>query len=308
MNQASSHSKTLPFGVLDLCKRNEGQTTAEAISGVLNLAELADQLGYSRYWLAEHHVPYAISSAPELLLPLIAARTRRIRMGTGGMIIRYYSPYRVAEIATTLQTISAERFDLGLCRGPGVVDECIAEELVSGNSWELGKDAFVSKITRTANLIRVKANTHEQIRVYTPADTLPELWYLGASQDSLEIADKLHMSLAIPLFISQNEDKAFACNNIFKQSLAGEINPDRKSILAVSVVCADTDEKAIAQHKKMLGEGTIPSNFTGSYKHVSERLLGLLKRFEMDELLIASFSRDHSERMATYSLLAECCQ
>ncbi len=79
--------------MLALCKRNECRTIADAIYDTISLAELTDRLGYGRYWLAEHHVPDAISSVPELLLPLIAARTKEIRVGTGGMIIRYYSPY-----------------------------------------------------------------------------------------------------------------------------------------------------------------------------------------------------------------------
>ncbi|NCD68260.1 MsnO8 family LLM class oxidoreductase [Mucilaginibacter agri] len=304
MNKTSLSSNVLPFGILDLCKRHEAQSPGSAIRDMLNLAEFADKLGYNRYWVAEHHVPYAVSSAPELLLPLIAARTKRLRIGTGGMIIRYYSPYRVAEIASTLQTISAERFDLGLCRGPGVIDDSIAQELVSGNSWELNDDAFFSKIKRTVALIRMGKQVSNGIQIHTPADTLPPIWYLGTNPHILELAKKMGIRLAIPLFISKDEDKALAVNNLYKSRVT-ESDADLKSILAVSVVCADTDDQAMLKHQDLINNGNMQSNFVGSYRNVSQKLLDLLTRFEMDELLITTFSRDINERMDTYGLLAE---
>lgn len=305
MDNIPLSGSVLPFGVLDLCKRNELQTAAEAMENILDLAALTDQAGYRRYWLAEHHVPYAVSSAPELLLPLLAIRTERIRIGTGGMIIGYYSPYRVAEIAHTLETLSVGRFDLGLCRGPGVIDEAIAAELVSGNLWELEGGVFERKVAKTVSLIRGGADSRGRVSMQTFAETRPQLWLLGSSANSAALANSLDMSLALALFITRDEDKAFASSKLFQARPDPESCLSRKSVLAVSIVCADTDDKALARHKRLLAGGTMPSNFIGSYKNVTGKLLKVLSRFGMDEILITLLSRDHSERMETYRALAE---
>ncbi|HXS35895.1 MAG TPA: MsnO8 family LLM class oxidoreductase [Flavipsychrobacter sp.] len=304
MNKPPSTNDVLPFGVLDLCKRSEKQTTGEAIADILKLGELADQVGYTRYWVAEHHVPYAASSAPELLIPLLAARTKRIRVGTGGIIMGYYSPYRVAEIANTLQTISDGRFDLGMCRGPGVTDEAIASELVGGNLWELDKGVFTRKIAKVISLVNA-ADSQARIKIHTTARRPPQLWVLGSNDSSVVLANDLHTSLALALFITRDENKALVNSQRFQASAAIENYSGRKVILAVSVVCDDTDEKALMRHKKLLSEGTMPSNFIGSYKNVTGQLLKLLGRFNVDELLIVQYSRNHHERMETYGSLAE---
>jgi luciferase family oxidoreductase group 1 len=295
----------LPFGILDLCKYNTSITPAQGIRETLQLVELAERSGYSRYWLTEHHVPYAITPAPELLLPILASRTKRIRIGIGGIIISYYSPYKIAEIGHTLQIMSDDRFDLGLCRGPGVIEELVAKELVCGNIWELRSEDFENKVTNTVNLIRGKEPVLKKIKVYTTSKIKPQLWMLGLSENTVSIAKSLEMSLALPLFITRNEDIIFSAVNIFRESSKSNSYSNQKSILAVSVVCDESDIKAMRRNKHLIGIGMMPSNLVGSYKNVTEKLVNLLKRFDMDELLIVQLSTDLFERTETYESLAE---
>src|SRR5918997_1724679 len=108
----------LRLGVLDQSPVSEGSTGAEALANTLDLARLADDLGYHRYWVAEHHgTPMLASTSPEVLIGPIASATSRIRVGAGGVILHHYSPRKVAESFSVLSGLFADRIDLGLGRG-----------------------------------------------------------------------------------------------------------------------------------------------------------------------------------------------
>ena len=108
------------LSVLDQAPIPEGSSGAQALHNTLDLAELADRLGYHRYWVAEHHATPALAcAAPEILIAAIAARTSRIRVGSGGVMLPHYSPLKVAETFSSLAGLCPERIDLGLGRAPG---------------------------------------------------------------------------------------------------------------------------------------------------------------------------------------------
>src|SRR5688500_2053879 len=108
------------LSVLDQSPVPEGSTGPQALQNTLDLARLADRLGYHRYWLAEHHgTPALACAAPEVLIGPVAAATERIRVGSGGVMLPHYSPLKVAEAFSTLAGLHPGRIDLGLGRAPG---------------------------------------------------------------------------------------------------------------------------------------------------------------------------------------------
>src|SRR5437588_2667849 len=108
------------LSVLDQSPIPQGSTGADALHNTLDLAALADELGYHRYWVAEHHAgPMLPSASPEALIGPIAAATRTIRVGSGGVMLPHYSPLKVAETFTVLAALFPERIDLGIGRAPG---------------------------------------------------------------------------------------------------------------------------------------------------------------------------------------------
>src|SRR5262247_2923115 len=110
----------LRLGVLDQSPVRSGGSVSDAIHETLELAELCDRLGYHRYWLAEHHsTPGLAGSSPEVLIGQVAARTSRMRVGSGGVMLNHYSPLKVAECFRMLETLFPGRIDLGLGRAPG---------------------------------------------------------------------------------------------------------------------------------------------------------------------------------------------
>src|SRR5215468_11323733 len=111
---------SLPLGVLDQSPIVSGHAPAEAVAQTVALAALADRLGYARYWLAEHHAIAALADpAPEILAAHLAGATRRIRVGTGGVLLPYYSALKVAEVFRMYEALFPGRIDLGIGRAPG---------------------------------------------------------------------------------------------------------------------------------------------------------------------------------------------
>src|SRR5919201_3486585 len=120
------------LSVLDQSPVRSGLTAADAVRETLELAELADRLGYHRYWLAEHHSTGGLAGAsPEILIGQVAARTSRLRVGAGGIMLSHYSPLKVAEQFRMLETLFPGRIDLGLGRAPGS-DQLTARALAYG--------------------------------------------------------------------------------------------------------------------------------------------------------------------------------
>src|SRR5882672_8943043 len=110
----------VPLGVLDQSPVISGHNPARAIAETISLARLAEELGYQRYWLAEHHAVAALADpCPEILVSSVAAATSRIRVGTGGVLLPYYSALKVAEVFRMLEALFPGRIDLGLGRAPG---------------------------------------------------------------------------------------------------------------------------------------------------------------------------------------------
>lgn len=266
------------------------------------LSAACDRLGYSRYWLAEHHVANTSVSAPELLLALMAERTADIRIGFGGVVLKYYSPYKIAEIASALSALSGGRLDLGLCRGPGVADVRIAEELVSGNLWELQDELFERKVFKTLRLVDSGNIKQAALQVFPPAAIPAEPWILAASPHSAAFALEAQASFAVPLFIMLDEQRAQAALQRFQQDRpAGR----QRTALAISVVCAGDQGAAQREHDLLLREGTMRSNLVGTYAAVADQVRRLKDTFRVDDVLLVSFLRDHVKRLETYSRLAE---
>src|ERR1043166_791555 len=121
---------TIALGVLDFCFRATGQAAGGRPANTLSQATITDELGYSRYWVVEHHGPEVAHASPELLVPLILSQTRRLRAGPAGILLSYASPFKVADSFRTLEALFPGRVDLGV--GRGRVDDVTAAALLDG--------------------------------------------------------------------------------------------------------------------------------------------------------------------------------
>ncbi|HKQ64614.1 MAG TPA: LLM class flavin-dependent oxidoreductase, partial [Methylomirabilota bacterium] len=193
----------LRLGVLDQSPVRSGGGVAEAIHETLELAELCDRLGYSRYWLAEHHsTPELAGSSPEVLIGQVAARTSRIRVGSGGVMLQHYSSLKVAESFRVLETLFPGRIDLGIGRAPGS-DQLTARALRENANLEY----FPQQI---ADLQGFLHGTLPPGHLYAPVlamptgPTAPEMWLLGSSDQSAAVAAHFGTGFSFAHFINQD--------------------------------------------------------------------------------------------------------
>jgi luciferase family oxidoreductase group 1 len=247
----------LRLSVLDQSPVREGQTPAEAIRETLELAQAADRLGYRRYWLAEHHsTPGLAGASPEILIAEVATRTRRIRVGSGGVMLTHYSPLKVAEQFRMLETLHPGRIDLGIGRAPGG-DGRTAVALrrrtvvpagrLAPDPW--AEDEVAHFPDQIADLIGFLTDglppdhPFASVRAMPAGAGVPEIWLLGSTDSSAACAAHFGTAFSFAHFI--NADGGAAVTRAYARAFRPSPQLSAaKASAAVFAVCADTEEEA----------------------------------------------------------------
>ena len=328
----------IPLSILDLSPVASGSTAAQALRNSLDLARLADTLGFKRYWVAEHHnMPAIASSAPEIMIGQIAAATSRIRVGSGGVMLPNHAPLMVAERFKVLEALYPGRIDLGLGRAPGT-DPATSYALRrrQGISEE---DDFLDRFNELM-LFESRGfpagHPFANVRAMPSDVPLPPIFLLGSSDYSAQLAGHIGAAFAFAHHFA-NFDAAEAMRlyrETFKPSPA-HANP--YAILATHVVCADTDdeaerlartvdlnivrrakgeylplaspEEAAAYDYAPVDKARIAQNrarvAVGSPTTVKAKLMPLIEATEAQELMVTTMIYDHTARRRSYELLAQ---
>ncbi|WP_395640230.1 LLM class flavin-dependent oxidoreductase [Pseudolysinimonas sp.] len=244
----------LALSVLDLVPVSTAQTSADAVAASLALAQRADDLGYTRYWFAEHHnMPAVASTAPPVLIAAVAARTSRLRVGSGGVMLPNHAPLTVAEQFAALEAIAPGRIDLGIGRAPG------SDPVITALLRSSGPTSDVDRFEQ--NLLDIRAlagdgatitiNTADGLRDYdvraTPAAAgIPEMWLLGSSDYSAHLAAKLGLPYVFAHHFS-GEGTGRALEIYRSEFRPSERLETPRTFLTVNAVVADTAEEALAR-------------------------------------------------------------
>src|SRR5712672_1311302 len=201
----------VPLGVLDQSPVISGHSPARAIAETVSLARLAEELGYHRYWLAEHHAIAALADpSPEILVSSVASATSRIRVGTGGVLLPYYSPLKVAEQFRMLEALFPGRIDLGIGRAPGG-DPRTALALADGEYP--GAEHMPQQVQDLIGFLDGSLpsdHPYAKVKAQPAGDTSPEVWLLGSSEYSGALAAQLGLRFAFAHFISAFGGEAVA--------------------------------------------------------------------------------------------------
>jgi luciferase family oxidoreductase group 1 len=328
----------IPLSVLDLSPVSAGSTGAQALRNTLDLARLADALGYTRYWVAEHHnLPSIASSAPEIMIGQICAVTERIRVGSGGVMLPNHAPLMVAERFKVLEALYPGRIDLGLGRAPGTDP---ATSYMLRRRQGIGEeDDFLERFQELMLLeTRGFPQGHPFHNVHAmPAEVaLPPIFLLGSSDYSAQLAGQIGAAFAFAHHFA-NFDAVEAMRlyrGNFRPSPAHE---EPYAILATHVVCADTDaeaerlattvelnfvrrakgeylplaspEEAAAYDYTPIDKARIAQNRSrltvGAPATVKGRLEPLVAATQADELMVTTMLYDHQARRHSYELLKE---
>ncbi|MGC5172851.1 MsnO8 family LLM class oxidoreductase [Microbacterium sp. DT81.1] len=240
------------LSVLDLVPVRTAQTSAQAVAASLAVAERADALGYRRYWFAEHHnMPAVASTTPPVLIAAAAARTRRIRVGSGGVMLPNHSPLVVAEQFAALEALAPGRIDLGIGRAPGS-DPVITQLLrMSGTTSDV--ERFPSHISDILGLVspdgatvRFSSGGEYSVHATPSADGAPEVWLLGSSDYSAQLA----ASMGLP-YVFANHFSGEGLERALELYRSGfrpsEQLLEPRTFLTINAVAAPTAEEAEAR-------------------------------------------------------------
>jgi luciferase family oxidoreductase group 1 len=328
----------LPLSVLDQSPIPEGATGPDALANTLDLARLCDELGYRRYWVAEHHGGTMLAgAAPEVLIGPIAAATSRIRVGSGGVMLPHYSPFKVAEAFSILSGLYPGRIDLALGRASGT-DPLTTFALQRDRSRAMPDDFPQQLAELLAHLKDDLPDGHPFAhlpRLLPGRPQSPDPWLLGSSAQSAIWAAQLGLPYAFADFI--NPGGAEPARDYQARFTDGVRAPRPYTLVAAWVICADTDEEAqrLAASSRMTlrllrqgrlipvpppekalryleSEGVATSGplpgrrgIIGSPDTVRAGLEELAGAYGADELMIVTITYDHAARRRSYELVAE---
>lgn len=240
------------LSVLDLVPVHSGQTSAQAIAASLTLAAAADRLGYRRYWFAEHHnMPAVASTSPPVLIAAAAGHTRRIRLGSGGVMLPNHAPLIVAEQFAALEAIAPGRIDLGLGRAPG--SDPVITQLLRGSGTTSDVEQFPRHVQDISLLLSsegagIRFTSGGEYTVHaTPAATgVPEVWLLGSSDYSAQLAAAQGLPYVFANhFSGQGLERALDLYRTGYQP--SEAHPEPRTFLTVNAIAAPTVDEAEAR-------------------------------------------------------------
>ncbi len=231
---------TLGLSVLDQSLARNPDQASVALQETLQMAQWCEQLGYQRFWVSEHHAFETIAgSAPEVLLAAIGAATSRIRIGSGGVMLPHYSPYKVAEVFSTLANLYPGRVDLGVGRAAGA-DPATGLALAADGRPKF--ERFPELLEMLSHYLWDKGAT--PLLSPRPPGKLP-VWMLGSSADSAVLAGQRGLPYTLGLFINPQADPRWIAH--YRRHFRPVAQGDRPyAMLAISVFCADSREHALA--------------------------------------------------------------
>jgi len=242
----------MKLSALDLVPVHSGQTTADAVAASLALAARADELGFERYWYAEHHnMPSVASTAPAVLIALAATRTQRIRVGSGGVMLPNHAPFVVAEQFAALEAAAPGRIDLGIGRAPG--SDQVVTALLHQYGVTSDVDRFPSHVTdilamlgREGAELNLRNGQVYSVRATPVASGRPEVWLLGSSDYSAALAARLGLPYVYANHFSG--DGIERALELYRANFVGSTWLDApRTFLTLNAVVADDADEAAAR-------------------------------------------------------------
>jgi luciferase family oxidoreductase group 1 len=327
----------LRLSILDQSAAAVGRGQDAAIRQTLELAQKAEAWGYDRFWVSEHHShPSIVGSAPEVLMAAIAARTRRIRIGSAGVMLPHYAPLKVAEQFRVLDALAPGRIDLGVGRAPGS-DGRTAQLL---NPDRSASERFPQQVMELQAWVSGRqlppGHPGHQVWAYPQSDTAPTVWMLGSSDYGAQLAAHLGLPYAFAYFITDGQGAEEALQ-LYRDTFRPSPGlPQAAAALCVWALAADSDEEALhlfesrARWKMDRNLGRIgallppeqaardyspaeqqalerlrASALIGSAATVGRKLRQLAARLEVQELVVITWAHDPDVQCRSYELLAK---
>jgi len=335
----------MKLSVLDQSPIRKGGTAADAVHETIELAKACERFGYSRYWLAEHHNTTSFAgSTPEVLIARVAAETRTIRVGSGGVMMPHYSPLKVAENFRMLETLYPRRIDLAIGRAPGADGRTSAALQAGPQAWDIGVFPQQAELLRhyleeAAGLAEWPANhAYRHIHASPRGPGMPEMWMLASSLNGAVYAAELGLPLSFAQFISPDGgvEAAELYRARFKAHRPGDAPRVGVAVFALAADSEDEAERLCATRNLWVMQllrnqaGPFPSpdealaypytdadraqiraiaarGIAGTAERVKAGLEKLAADYRAEEVTVLTITYDFAARVRSYELLAGAC-
>jgi len=328
--------RNIRLSVLDQSPVRKGRTASQAVQETVALAKYADELGYTRFWVSEHHNTGALAgSTPEVLMAHLAGETRQIRIGSGGVMMPNHSALKVAENFRMLEALFPGRIDLGMGRAPGT-DRLTAAMLNPSNQFS--EQDFIEQLYDLRNYFHDRGEPgtpQAKVRAIPQVNTVPGMWLLSSSGQSGLFAAHFGMGFSFAHFINPNggPESVKEYRQRFQPSEDLQL-PEAN--MAIFVFCSEDEEK-IKRHQALMdyrfnqfekGAGIVPVGYddiknavyspaelerihhnrrrvlTGNPNEIKEKLSELADAYDVDEIIAVTITEHFEERLTSYKLLA----
>jgi luciferase family oxidoreductase group 1 len=324
------------LSVLDQSPIPAGGTAADAVRNTIDLAQAAERCGYHRYWLAEHHASPALAGvAPEALIGPVALGTGTIRVGSGGIMLPHYSPFKVAETFRLLGAMAPGRIDLGLGRAPGS-DQRTAYALQRDRSKRMLVNDFPEQVAELLGYLEAALpddHLFKPLEAHLPAgaDDSPDVWMLGSSSDSAIWAGQMGLPYCIADFINSD---ALPLANLYRQHFTPSARcPEAYLMVAVWAIAAESHAEAerlagparmmfahlirgslipvpgFAEAEAWLAANPLPParrrTLLGTGTEVAAEARAVADLYGAQEMMLVNILPEHAPRVRSYELVAE---
>lgn len=328
---------SLQLSILDQTPIRRGSNASEALQESITLVRLADEWGYTRYWLSEHHNTITLAgAAPEVLIARLAAESKRIRLGSGGIMLPNHSALKVAENFKLLEALYPQRIDLGVGRAPGG-DRLTARLLNPSNSFD--PQEYIQQINDLQDFLTDNPNYNNiqgKVRAIPQIDTVPEMWMLTSSGESAYLAAHSGMALSFAQFINPVGGKEAIA--IYRQRFkpSAQLKTPKASVGIFAFVSEDEHKaeqvQAVMDYRLLSFEkgrfDEIPTyevakqydytanewqrvlfnrqrTIIGTPALVKEKLIALAAELDVPEIIVSTFAESQEDRFRSYELLSQ---
>ena len=330
----------LKLSVVDQSPIRQGGTARDAVLETVELARVAERLGYHRYWVAEHHnVANFAGTTPEVLIGQIAANTSTIRVGSGGVMLSHYSPFKVAETFRLLETFFPGRIDLGLGRAPG--SDQLTASVLSHPRSRIDVRYYPDQVRDLVGFLNNDVDPEHpfaSVKAGPGEFTSPDVWLLGSRADSAQMAAEMGLPFSFAHFFGLAVEQGPMIAQMYRdQFKPSKYLSEPKVNIGLQVLCAETEEEAlrlassrnVARVKSVQGmrEAVPPVDealayqfrpderayinqlqehyIDGDPQQVKEKIEAVAEMYKTDDVGIVTICYAFEDRVRSYELVAE---
>lgn len=277
------------YGILDFGSIEQGSNAISTIHQSIELAQIADKMGFSRYWLAEHHEDGLAWKSPEIVLTLIAGYTENIRLGPAGVLMALNSPLKVAQTYKLLDNLYSSRIDLGLAKGSASIEKCL--ELLDGGDFQTNFNQYYKRVSKVTAFMKDADPQH----IIPPLNgSVPEIWILAASGSSIDYVVKEEANFSLSLFHQLNQLPSALIIEQLKEKFYQQHKRFPVFNVAISAICSKDRkqvEEVAAQTKNFkINFGGTPDDFIIYLEHIRQL-------YQTNEIIVYNLGRNMDEKM-----------